>query len=157
MIKLGNEAEIVIAHKLMKEAFEEYRYLEVPSSAINEPLDTLRDSFRNGLEKFIVCYIDGNPLGFLRFNTKGETLYFSRVSVPPYARGRGIAKSMLSWLEDYAKKEGIYKLQCKVRSSLIHNLSLYKSIGYTVTKEEMVTNSNNLSVNIVVMEKLLKP
>ncbi|MDQ0971774.1 ribosomal protein S18 acetylase RimI-like enzyme [Neobacillus niacini] len=156
MIKLGNEAEIVIAHKLMKEAFEEYRYLEVPSSAINEPLDTLRDSFRNGLEKFIVCYMDGNPFGSLRFNTKGQTLYFSRVSVPPYARGRGIAKSMLSWLEDYAEKEGIHKLLCKVRSSLTHNVRLYQSIGYTVTKEEIVTNSNNFSVNIVVMEKLLK-
>ncbi|MDF2788347.1 MAG: hypothetical protein K0S80_1445 [Neobacillus sp.] len=156
MIKLGNEAEMVIAHKLMKEAFEEYRNLEVPSSAINEPLDTLRDSFRNGLEKFIVCYIDGNPLGSLRFKTAGQTLFFSRVSVPPYARGRGIAKSMLSWLEEYAEKEGIHKLQCKVRSSLTHNLRLYQSIGYNVTKEEMVTNSNNLSVNTVVMEKLLE-
>jgi ribosomal protein S18 acetylase RimI-like enzyme len=156
MIKLGNEAEIVIAHKLMKEAFEEYRYLEVPSSAINEPLDTLRDSFRNGLEKFIVCYIDGNPLGSLRFNTKGQTLYFSRVSVPPYARGRGIAKSMLSWLEDYAKKEGIHKLQCKVRRSLTHNVRLYQSIGYNITEEEMVTNPDKVPVSTVVMEKLLE-
>lgn len=156
MIKLGNEAEIVIAHKLMKEAFEEYRYLEVPSSAINEPLDTLRDSLRIGLEKFILCYIDGNPLGSLRFNTKDQTLCFSRVSVPPYARGRGIAKLMLSWLEDYAKKEGIHKLQCKVRSSLTHNVRLYQSIGYTVTEEEMVTNSDNFPVSIVVMEKLLE-
>lgn len=156
MIKLGNEAEIVIAHKLMKEAFEEYRYLEVPSSAINEPVESLRDSFRNGSEKFILSYIDGIPLGSLRFNTKGQTLYFSRVSVPPYARGRGIAKSMLTWLEDYAKKEGIHKLQCKVRRSLTHNVRLYQSIGYTITKEEMVTNPDKFPVSIVVMEKLLE-
>ncbi|MDQ1003078.1 ribosomal protein S18 acetylase RimI-like enzyme [Neobacillus niacini] len=156
MIKLGNEAEIVIAHKLMQEAFEEYRFLEVPSSAINEPVDSLRNSFRNGSEKFILCYIDGNPLGSLRFKTKGQTLYFSRVSVPPYARGRGIAKSMLSWLEDYTKKEGIHKLQCKVRSSLTHNVLLYQSIGYTVTEEEMVTNPDKFPVSIVVMEKLLE-
>lgn len=155
MIKLGNEADIVIAHKLMKEAFEEYRYLDVPTSAINEPIDTLMDSFRDGLEKFIICYIDGNPLGSLRFITKDQTLYFSRVSVPPYARGRGIAKSMLSWLEDYAKKEGMQKLQCKVRSSLTSNVRLYQSIGYTVTKEELVMNADNFPVSIVVMEKLL--
>jgi ribosomal protein S18 acetylase RimI-like enzyme len=156
MIKLGNEEELVIAHNLMKEAFEEYRYLEVPSSAINEPVESLRDSFLNGSEKFIVCYIDGNPLGSLRFKKLGQSLYFSRVSVPPYARGRGIAKSMLSWLEDYAIKEEIYKLQCKVRSSLTHNVSLYQSIGYTITKKETVINSNDFPVNIVVMEKLLK-
>jgi ribosomal protein S18 acetylase RimI-like enzyme len=156
MIKLGKEAEIVIAHKLMKEAFEEYRYLNVPSSAINEPVESLRDSFLYASEKFIVCYIDGNPLGSLRFKKLGQSLYFSRVSVPPYARGRGIAKSMLSWLEDYAKKEGFYQLQCKVRSSLTHNVRLYQSIGYTVTKEETVINSNNFPVNIVVMEKLLE-
>ncbi|MEH7494978.1 GNAT family N-acetyltransferase [Neobacillus niacini] len=156
MIKLGNEAEIVIAHKLMKEAFEEYRFLEVPSSAIYEPVESFRDSFRNGSEKFIICYIDGCPLGSLRFKTIGRSLYFSRVSVPPYARGRGIAKSMLSWLDVYAKKEGFYKLQCKVRSSLTHNVRLYQSIGYTVSKEEMVTNSNNFPVNIVVMEKLIE-
>jgi ribosomal protein S18 acetylase RimI-like enzyme len=154
-VKLGNEEEIAIAHQLMIEAFKEYQLLEVPSSAINEPVDTLRTSFMNGTEKFILCYLDGRPLGSSRFVLKDQSLYFSRVSVQPSARGKGLAKSMLVWLEDYAKKEGRNKVECRVRSSLKHNVRLYDSIGYEVTNEETVTNPNGFQVKTLVMEKLI--
>lgn len=35
-IRLANAEEYQIVHKIMLEAFEEYRFLEVPSSALNE-------------------------------------------------------------------------------------------------------------------------
>ncbi|WP_374703012.1 GNAT family N-acetyltransferase [Peribacillus deserti] len=103
-IRLGNEDDIKTAYKLMREAFEEYRVLEIPSSAIDEPVDFLLNSFKNGTEKVILCLVNGIPLGSSRFTLREDSLYFSRVSVPPYARGRGLAKSMLSWLENHAEE-----------------------------------------------------
>lgn len=152
-IKLGTEDEIATAHQLMREAFEEYRTLEVPSSAISEPIELLRESFKNGTEQFIVGYENGIPLGSSRFIMKEESLYFSRVSVPPHARGRGIAKSMILWLEDFAKNEGKSKLECKVRAALSNNVRLYESMGFVITEEETTINPNGFQVKAVVMEK----
>ncbi|WP_223587642.1 GNAT family N-acetyltransferase [Neobacillus bataviensis] len=152
-IRIGNEDEIVIAHQLMKEAFDEYRDLDVPSSAVNEPIDILRNSFLNGTESFILCFLDEVPVGSLRFMLQDDSIYFSRVSVPPFARRKGIAKSMLKWLENYANKQGKIKAVCKVRASLSDNVRLYESIGYVITKEGIVKNPNGFEVKTVIMEK----
>jgi len=46
----------------------------------------------------------------VRFKTDGNSLYLFRLSVSPEARRRGIAKSMLWWLENYAKEHGITEI-----------------------------------------------
>lgn len=154
-IKRGSENEINVAHQLMQEAFKEYENLEVPSSAITEPVDVLRDSYRNGSEQFLVCYVNGVPHGSARFSLKEEALYFSRVSVPPYARRKGIAKAMIDWLEDYARNAGKPNLECKVRLALTSNVRLYESLGFVITKDITAPNPNGATVQAVVMEKCL--
>jgi hypothetical protein len=46
-------------------------------------------------------------------------------------------------------------MECRVRVSLPKNIWLYESIGYFVSKEEVVTNPNGFLVKTVVMEKTL--
>lgn len=154
-ILLANEKEIEIVHKLMLEAFEEYRFLDVPSSALNEPVETLLTNFMNGSEKALLCWGNGEPIGSSRFTIKGDSLYFSRLSVPPNARGKGIAKAMLRWLENYATENEKVKIECRVRAALPKNISLYEAMGYVVSKEEVVTNPNGVLVKTVLMEKNL--
>ena len=108
-IRLVTEKELQIVHKLMLEAFEEYRFLDVPSSALNESLESLLNAIRIGSEQALLCLVDGEPLGSSRFTIKGDSLYFSRLSVTPNARGKGIAKAMLMWLEKYAYENGQIK------------------------------------------------
>lgn len=152
-IWLAKEEDIPIVHKLMLEAFDEYRFLEVPSSALNEPVETLLTAFKSGFEQALLCSVDGVPLGSLRFTFKEDSLYFSRVSVAPQARGKGIAKEMLLWLEKYANDNSKTKMECRVRASLPKNINLYETMGYIVAKEEVVTNPNGFSVKTVLMEK----
>ena len=154
-IRLASEKEIEIVHNLMLEAFEEYRSLDVPSSALNEPMEQLINSIKSGSEQALLSFVEGRPLGSLRFTFKEEGLYFSRLSVAPNARGKGIAKSMLESLERYAIEKGIKKIECRVRASIPKNISLYEAMGYVISKEEVVTNPNGLLVNTVVMEKIL--
>jgi GNAT superfamily N-acetyltransferase len=154
-IKIAEESDVPVVYRLMLEAFEEYRSLDVPSSAINESLEPLQIAIKSNSEKALLCSINGDPLGSCRFTMKEDTLYFSRVSVTPSARGKGIAKAMLLWLEKYASDNFKGKMACRVRVSLPKNISLYKSMGYFVTKEEVVTNPNGFLVKTVVMEKTL--
>ncbi|PLS08621.1 GNAT family N-acetyltransferase [Neobacillus cucumis] len=155
IVKLADKIEVATSHRLMLEAFEEYRNMEVPSSAINESLESMLEKYSNGTEKILLCLENDLPLGSLRFLVEGKEIYFMRVSVTPAARGKGLAKSMLTWLEQYAVQSGIAKLKCRVRMSLSKNILLYESLGYKITNEETVINPNGYEVKTVVMEKHL--
>jgi hypothetical protein len=46
-------------------------------------------------------------------------------------------------------------MACRVRAILPKNISLYESMGYYISKKEVVTNPNGYLVKTVVMEKYL--
>lgn len=154
-IKIAEETDVPVVYKLMLEAFEEYRTLDVPSSALNESVEALQIAVKNNFEKALLCSINGVPLGSCRFTMEEDALYFSRVSVTPIARGKGIAKAMLLWLEKYAYNNFKRKIECRVRVSLPKNIVFYESMGYFISKVEAVTNPNGFLVETVVMEKTL--
>jgi ribosomal protein S18 acetylase RimI-like enzyme len=153
MIRLANTEDAYLIHQIMVLAFEEYRDMDVPSSALNETVSSIEESLKNGFEKALLCFRDGVPVGSVRFKTVKNSLYFFRLSVSPEARGKGIAKSILTWLENYAKEYKKTEIWCRVRMSLPQNIQLYNSVGYIVCKEEVVTNPNGFSVKTVVMKK----
>jgi GNAT superfamily N-acetyltransferase len=153
VIRLANAEDAHLIHQIMVLAFEEYRELDVPSSALNETVSSIEESLKNGSEKALLCFRDGIPVGSVRFKTDKNSLYFFRLSVCPEARGKGIAKSILAWLENYAKEYGKTEIWCRVRMSLPQNIQLYKSVGYIICKEEVVTNPNGFPVKTVVMKK----
>jgi ribosomal protein S18 acetylase RimI-like enzyme len=153
MIRLANVEDAHLVHQIMMLAFEEYRNIDVPSSALNETISSIEESLKNGTEKALLYFSDGGPLGSARFKMDENSLYFFRLSVCPEARGKGIAKSMLAWLENYAKENGKTKIWCRVRMSIPQNIQLYKSVGYIIDKEEVVINPNGFPVKTVVMKK----
>nr|WP_312092864.1 GNAT family N-acetyltransferase [Niallia sp.] len=140
----------------MLEAFEDYRYIEVPSSALNEPIDKLITALKNGTEQAIIYRLDDVPLGSSRLQLKEDSLYFSRLSVTPSARGKGIAQAMLAWMEEYALLNGKQKVECKVRANVPKNIRLYEKVGFSITKEETAVNPNGKLVKTVNMEKCIK-
>jgi ribosomal protein S18 acetylase RimI-like enzyme len=153
MIRLANVEDAHLVHQIMMLAFEEYRNLDVPSSALNETVSSIEESLKNGSEKALLYFRDEVPLGSARFKMDDKSLYFFRLSVCPEARGKGIAKSMLAWLENFANENGKTKIWCRVRMSIPQNIQLYKSVGYIVSREEVVINPNGFPVKTVVMEK----
>lgn len=155
MIRLANVEDAHLFHQIMMVAFEEYRHIGVPSSALNETVNSIEGKLRNGSEKALLYFTDEVPLGCAWFTMNENTLYFSRLAVCLEARGRGIAKSMLLWLENYAKTYGATEIRCRVRISIPQNIQLYKSVCCIVCKEEVVTNANGFPVETVVMKKNL--
>lgn len=153
MIRLATVEDAGIIHRIMLSAFEEYRYTDVPSSALNETVSSIEQSLKNGLEKALLYVRDGTPVGCVRFKTGESSIYFFRLSVIPEERKRGIAKSMLAWLENYAKEHGLTEIWCRVRLSVPKNIQLYQSIGFVFCKEEVVINADGRPVQTVIMKK----
>ncbi|MCL6443469.1 MAG: GNAT family N-acetyltransferase [Alicyclobacillus sp.] len=157
MIRIAKPDEARLVHEVMLAAFEEYRYIDVPSSALNETVASIEQSLGSGAEQALLYVQDGAAVGSCRFKRDRHALYFSRLSVRPEARGRGIAKAMLKWLENHARDHGLLEMWCRVRMSVPRNIELYKSLGFIVTQQEVVTNANGFPVQTVVMRKQVIP
>ena len=48
VIRIAEVEDAKLVHEIMLSAFEEYRHLEVPSSALDEKVSLIEESLRNG-------------------------------------------------------------------------------------------------------------
>lgn len=153
-IRLAEEdTEIVLVHQIMLEAFAEYDSYDIPSSAMNESVSAIKHSIQNGSEQAILCCMDGKAFGSVRFKMNEDSLYFSRLSVALEARGKGIAKAMIKWLERCAQEKGKSKIFCRVRKDTPQNVTFYRSCDFEMAKEETIINKDGNRVEIIEMEK----
>lgn len=150
-IAIPEDAEIL--HRILQAAYAEYRHLEVSSSALDETVDSITRALRQG-ERAIVAEVGGRPVGSVRFCLGNEELYFFRLAVIPEARGKGLAKAMLAWLETYAVRKGKKIIRCKARFAIPRNISLYLSVGYHIGGEETVIE-NGVPLRLATMVKTL--
>lgn len=154
-IQFAKTTNAPIIHNLMIQAFTEYKDETPPSSALVETVQSVSQALENG-EQGIIGYIDHQPAGMVRFKYQNNGLYFFRLSVIPEKQGLGIAKKLLRYLEAVAIEKGIKELYCNVRLALPKNITLYRSIGYTIYAEEVIHRPNGASVKIVKMVKRLE-
>ncbi|TQR15625.1 GNAT family N-acetyltransferase [Psychrobacillus soli] len=147
-------SDAAVIHDLMIRAFMEYMDAVPPSSALEETVQSISASLKEGEQGFI-GYVDHRPVGMVRFLLNEKGLYFFRLSVIPEKQGQGIAKKILKSLEDYAINNGIHTLFCKVRMTVPKNIQLYSSIGFNIYEEEVVHKPNGISIKVVSMEKKL--
>lgn len=153
-IVLAESKDAPVIHQVMLQAFQEYEKATPPSSALSETVDFIEQAMQQSEQAFI-GYINKQPVAMVRFTLSTKGIYFFRLSVIPERQGQGLARTLISWLEQYTLSKGITISQCKVRMSVPRNIELYRSLGYVVTKEEMVKNRNGNSLVIATMEKRL--
>ncbi|MDF2959708.1 MAG: family N-acetyltransferase [Paenibacillus sp.] len=128
--------EIPVVHRIMREAFEEYDGVLVPpSGALSE---TVEDVIRkiDGRGGAVIVRDGQVPAGSARYYYSGNYIYIGRVSVIPGYRGRGLARYMLTYLEEAARGRSYSEARVEVRLSLPENVNYYKRLGYRVIKEQ---------------------
>lgn len=153
MIRLAGLEDAHLVHAVMMAAFEEYRHIDIPSSALSETVHSIQESLSHNKEQACLYIQNEPPIGSARFKLNEDSLYFSRLSICPQERGKGIAKSMLSWIETYARQHGKRTIRCQVRMSVPQNIKLYESVGYEICGEEIVVKPNGSEVKTVFMKK----
>ena len=153
-IKLANYLDAPIIHDLMIKAFMEYKDKVPPSSALEETVQSVSIALQEG-EQGLICYVNHQPVGMVRFQLKEVGLYFYRLSVIPEKQGLGIAKKILMSLEEIAIKKEVKAIFCKVRMNEVKNINLYNSIGFEIDDEEVVYKPDGIEVKVVSMFKRL--
>jgi GNAT superfamily N-acetyltransferase len=120
-------------HRLTQAAFAEQASLDPPSGAGRESPDSVRADLAAG--GGAIAWLDGSPVGCLRFQGVGGHLVVRRVAVPPDLRGRGIGRSLMAWAEAEAARRGAAEVAVHVRLALPGNLAFYRRLGYAVVAE----------------------
>lgn len=152
--QLAESAEdIQSVHQIMLDAFHEYSNHDIPSSAMNETAAAILEEILKGTEHALLCLSDEKPSGSVRFIMEKDALYFKRLSVIPEARGKGLAKAMIQWLEQYARDHGKEKIYCRVRMDTPENIAYYERKHFFVTKEETIVNKDGNVIDTCLMEK----
>lgn len=153
-IKLVQKKDAGIIHDLMIRAFSVYKDETPPSSALDETVESILSAINEG-EQGLICFIDQEPVGMVRFRITELGCYFYRLSVLPEKQGLGIGKKLLASLEQYAIQNHVKELSCKVRMSIQKNIRLYQSIGFEIDTEEVSLNPNLKPVKVALMKKQL--
>lgn len=153
-IKDAQLTDVPIIYEIMMKAFEVYRYDDIPSSALNETTVTIETSMRAG-EQGLISYENREPVGIVRYRIEKDHLYFYRLSVIPEKQGQGVAKQLLSSLEEIATQHCKKIIKCNVRVKVPKNIALYQSLGYHIYKEEFVPKPHGTKLKIASMIKQL--
>jgi ribosomal protein S18 acetylase RimI-like enzyme len=136
--------------RLMLSAFHEYEgVLEPPSAAHAETIDTIRARLSAGCA--VMATIGGQAAGFAFYQPQEGHLYFSRLSVLPAFRNRGIGRALVEYVERRAMETGARGVRLGVRLQLPHLLARYERFGYRVTRR--MTHEGYAEPTYVYMEK----
>ncbi|SFJ14468.1 GNAT family N-acetyltransferase [Thermoflavimicrobium dichotomicum] len=128
--------------------FRNIDMFSLPPSALEETVDSIFNALHSQKEQAALGYIKDRAVAMVRFRWQDHGLYFYRLSVLPAWQGKGIAKSLLLWLENLAQQNGKAYCYCRVRKMVERNIRLYTSLGYQVLHEEIIKG-----IQVVTMKK----
>jgi ribosomal protein S18 acetylase RimI-like enzyme len=118
-------------HGITRAAYAEYRgVLDPPSGVDRETLVDVERALDEG--GAVLAWVGDTAVGAVRFQYAADHLAVERLAVIPTARGQGIARALLAYLEDLARQSHRPDVRLGVRLSLPRNMELYQGLGYQV-------------------------
>jgi tRNA threonylcarbamoyladenosine biosynthesis protein TsaE len=122
-----------LVRNLMLTAFESLRDLDPPSSAFEESDADVAAAIERG--GAALAFMDGTPVGSVRFEPQDVCLYIARLAVIPAARRNGVAAALMGAAETEAARFGLHEAQVEMRSHLDGNRALFTALGYELIWE----------------------
>jgi ribosomal protein S18 acetylase RimI-like enzyme len=134
-VRLAALDEAPLVRSIMRQAFAEHAgALPVESGAHAETLEDVVAAMRAG--GAVLAFVGDEAIASARFKPVPGGLYVGRVAVLPAHRRRGVASTMMRFLEDVAAGLGRAAIHIEVRDSLPANVGLYQSLGYELVSIE---------------------
>ncbi|HZZ76834.1 MAG TPA: GNAT family N-acetyltransferase [Puia sp.] len=115
--------------------------------------DNLRKQYESG-QTFLVIYSEGKACGYASYtplNEHGE-YKLNKIYVDTRLQGKGLGRSLLNDLMTRVKSAGGINLQLNV-NRFNKAVGFYKSMGFTIKKEELLDIGRGYFMDDYVMEK----
>ncbi|MDG1660140.1 MAG: GNAT family N-acetyltransferase [Winogradskyella sp.] len=104
--------------------------------------ENLKIELSNANAAYYFVYHNSNRVGILRFVhhtpfedfPKIKSTYLNRIYLGEEAQGKGVAKQLFNWTENYVKENGGHLIWLKVMDSQKQALRFYEKQGYKLGK-----------------------
>jgi ribosomal protein S18 acetylase RimI-like enzyme len=122
-------ADAATVAALVREAFREYENrLDPPSSAHRDTPEAVLQ--RMAGSRVVLAFRKQEPIGCCFYEQKEDHLYFSRLSVAPGCRRRGIGGLLIAYVEARARQNNLFRVRLGVRLALARLRAYYDRLGY---------------------------
>ncbi len=130
-VAFPEDAEAI--HRITQEAFAKYQHdlgKEEPVAALKE---TREDILRDMANKMVLIgFVNGEPVGSVRFEVHGDLAYISRFGVRPAVQKTGIGGMLVSKVEELCREMGIKAIALHTSSRMYGLIRFYYGHGYFI-------------------------
>lgn len=96
--------------------------------------DPYSESYRTPHGAFLIAWANENPVGCVSLRPlEGKIAEVKRLWVAPAARGAGLARRLMTAIEDIARAQGYCSLKLDTNAALPEAIALYKATGWSET------------------------
>ncbi len=128
----GNDADAEAILKLTRDAYAKW----VPIIG-REPLPMTADYIEAlKTHRFDLILANGVLIALIETIAAPNHLLIENLAVSQAWQGRGLGRQLVQQVETLASDSGRFKIRLYTNKKFIENLAFYKSLGYTITREE---------------------
>jgi GNAT superfamily N-acetyltransferase len=157
-IRIATVEDREAIRRLVNQAFEVERFLKKGGGDRLQGDGELEAMFEHGT--FLVKAEDGEPVGCVYVEPRGERAYLGLLSIVPARQGAGLGKQLNAAAEQYAREQGCRWMDLRVVSPREEQLlPVYRKLGYaeTGTQEYPAVLVEKMAIpgHFILMEKAL--
>jgi GNAT superfamily N-acetyltransferase len=157
-IRIATVEDREAIRRLVNQAFDVERFLKKGGGDRLQGDGELEALFERGT--FLVKAEDGEPVGCVYVEPRGERAYLGLLSIVPARQGAGLGKQLNAAAEQYAREQGCRWMDLRVVSPREEQLlPVYRKLGYaeTGTQEYPAVLVEKMAIpgHFILMEKAL--
>jgi GNAT superfamily N-acetyltransferase len=157
-IRIATVEDREAIRRLVNQAFDVERFLKKGGGDRLQGDGELEALFERGT--FLVKAEDGEPVGCVYVEPRGERAYLGLLSIVPARQGAGLGKQLNAAAEQYAREQGCRWMDLRVVSPREEQLlPIYRKLGYveTGTQEYPAVLVEKMAIpgHFILMEKAL--
>jgi GNAT superfamily N-acetyltransferase len=157
-IRIATVEDREAIRRLVNQAFDVERFLKKGGGDRLQGDGELETLFEHGT--FLVKAEDGEPVGCVYVEPRGERAYLGLLSIVPARQGAGLGKQLNAAAEQYAREQGCQWMDLRVVSPREEQLlPVYRKLGYTETGMQeypaVLVEKMAIPGHFILMEKAL--
>lgn len=112
----------------------------------------IENQIQNGASYYILQF-NNTAVGYFSFSIKEDALFLSKLYVLSSARGNGLGKTAMTFMENQVIEQRLKKIQLTVNKYNYNSIKAYEKMGFINIKEIIQDIGNGYVMDDYVLEK----
>lgn len=157
-IKVATSSDIANIHILAKEIWTQHYTPIIGVPQVSYMLEKIQSQaaietdILNGYVYYI-AYSDGTPCGYSAIKIDNSALFLSKFYVKQNYRKKGVGKSILNYIDTYAKQNCAKRMWLTCNKHNDKSLAVYQKLGFTIIDECITDIGKGFVMDDYVLEK----